>query len=287
MTVLMGGQDGGAIAQESVSEKKAEGDQLLVEANELHQKGLEELAKGHTTVALELFQQALAIYEKINSQMDVIDTLNSIAEIYLKLNEANSANQVIQKALRIAKQIDINPINNESSLSILAEIYRQSKDYSELARIHQKSWDYITGKKSLHQSFGGIYLAQLGSALLLSGKSLEAEQKLLAGIQILKLKWHENLGDIGKNRSERDFNKAWYLERQIYPAYRVLQKVFITNQKDKSALEVSDYSRNLVLAEALKSQIASNSVNQFNPPDLLTVDRLKEIAKTQNSTFIE
>ncbi|TAF50120.1 MAG: hypothetical protein EAZ60_29715 [Oscillatoriales cyanobacterium] len=85
--------------------------------------------------------------------------------------------------------------------------------------------------------------------------------------------------------SDRDNFKVSIFETQA-ATYRHLEKTLIVQNKTKQALEIAERGRARAFVELLGARLSANSdaIPDIEPPN---IDRIQEIARAQNATFVE
>jgi CHAT domain-containing protein/Flp pilus assembly protein TadD len=145
-------------AQSTITQnRKGEGERLL-------QKGRELSEKGEYKAALELFQQALQIYQQIQDQVGEAITLNELGRVYEGLLDYTRMGEAYQKALVLARATQ-NSNEEGSSLNGVGDIYYYKAEYVKAREIFQQALIIFkaTGNRkgeaqSLH-NIGTVYAA--------------------------------------------------------------------------------------------------------------------------------
>ncbi|OLP17135.1 hypothetical protein BST81_17440 [Leptolyngbya sp. 'hensonii'] len=118
----------------------------------------------------------------------------------------------------------------------------------------------------------GTILSNLGLAYFQAGQLLEAEQTLRRAIAA----WESV-----RSLDNVDTNQITLFEQQAY-TYRLLLKVLVARNQTDAALELSEWSRARALVELLAQRSATT--RPTIPP---TLQQIRHIARTQNSTLVE
>ncbi|AFZ20958.1 CHAT domain-containing protein [Allocoleopsis franciscana] len=200
--------------------------------------------------------------------------LDNLAVAYLGLGDYPKAIDYTQQSLAIAK--DIKDRNGEGlALGTLGLTYLSLGNYAKAIDYQQQSLAIVREVKD-HQSEGTV-LSNLGYALRKSGNLAAAEKTLSDGIKI----WESLRASLDGN----DANKVSIFEQQAR-TYRQLQEVLIAQNKTDAALEIAERGRARALVELVARQLSTNPTEQ-SPSTPPNIDQIKQIAKAQNSTFVQ
>ncbi|MGL5063382.1 MAG: tetratricopeptide repeat protein, partial [Microcoleus sp.] len=273
---------------------------------------------GEYLQAIDCHQQSLDIARKISSLFREVNSLNTLARTYVSLGQHQRAIEYSQECLNLAQQID-NSYGKANSLVTLGNAYSDMGNYLRAIEFYQQalniqqemtdrsglitSWrnlgnayrclgqcqraiEYSQKSLEIARDLGeiaseGATLNNLGLALFDSGNFAEAETALGNAIVI----WESLRGRL----ADRDNFKVSIFETQA-ASYRHLEKTLIAQSKIAQALEISERSRARAFVELLGTRLSANlsanstAIPDINPPDL---DRIREIAKAQNATFVE
>ena len=120
----------------------------------------------------------------------------------------------------------------------------------------------------------GKSLVNLGNTFYKYGDILAAERNLYEGIKVF-----ESLRD----KTLDDTNKISLFDTQR-SMYRDLQRVLIAQNKTDAALEISERGRARAFVEFLASRLSPNSKESPQPPN---IQKIKQIAKSQNATLVQ
>jgi CHAT domain-containing protein len=121
----------------------------------------------------------------------------------------------------------------------------------------------------------GASLSSLGLALFESGRLAEAERVLRKAIE----RW-----ETVRSSSDQDADRITLFEQQAY-TYRLLQRVLVAQNNTDRALELAEWSRARSLVELLVRRRWPD-VTQ-GPTKPLSVDEIKQIARTESSVLVE
>jgi CHAT domain-containing protein/tetratricopeptide (TPR) repeat protein len=298
--------------------------QLLAIAKDIHDPqsegaalgnlGLAYLNLGDYAKAIEYSQQSLAIAKGIHDRRSEGQVLNNLGDAYIKLAGYAKAIEYYQQSLAIAKGIH-NRRSEGGALGNLGVAYNYLGDYAKAIEYSQQ-WlaiakgihdrqgegvalgnlgvaylnlgDYAQAidyekqvlviAREIHDRQGeGNALNNLGAALRQSGNLAEAEKTLIEGINV----WESLRAGLRTN----DANKVSIFEEQSR-TYRTLQQVLIQENKTDAALEIAERGRARAFVELVARRLSPNSTEAtpITPP---TIEQIKQIAKTQNSTLVQ
>ncbi|MEG4989059.1 CHAT domain-containing protein [Microcoleus sp. BR0-C5] len=269
---------------------------------------------GEYLQAIECQQQSLDMARKINSKHREVNSLNALARTYVSLGQHQRAMEYSQKSLTLAQKIN-NRYGEAYSLVTLGNAYSNLGNYLRAIEYYQKSLDIQqemgdrSGEATSWRNLGNAYrclgqcqraieysqksleiareigemasegatLNNLGLALFDFGKFAEAETFLRDAIQI----WESLRGRLGNH----DNFKVSIFETQA-ATYRHLEKALIAQSETEQALEISERGRARAFVELLTARLSANSgaIPNIKPP---TIEQIKQIAKSQNATFVE
>ncbi len=150
----------------------------------------------------------------------------------------------------------------------LAKAALLSGDYSQAIALWQRLAD---------RGGTGPRLSNLGLALFESGKLLQAEETLRRAIA----HWESVRTD-----SDVDADRIALFEQQAY-TYRLLQRVLVAQNKANQALEIAEWSRARPLVELLVRREQARIAHRPVPSRSLSLDEIKQIARTQRSVLVE
>lgn len=121
----------------------------------------------------------------------------------------------------------------------------------------------------------GDILSSLGRVYLQANNLKDAQTSLSQAINI----WE------ALREGLRDQNKRILFEQQSH-TYRTLQKVFIAQNQIGEALEIAERGRARSIADLLAQNLSANSTAKLTS-EPLTVAKIQQIAKAQDSTLVE
>ncbi|MBD1942965.1 tetratricopeptide repeat protein, partial [Coleofasciculus sp. FACHB-712] len=228
---------------------------------------------GKSKEAVQSYEQSLAIARQISDREGQGSTLANLGSAYHVQGEFTKALDYYQQSLAIAKEISNRELQHKA-LGNLGIAYEDLGDYPKAIEHHQKSLEIA---RSLGDKRGeGAALNNLGHTLFASGKLPEAEKKLRDAVEVM-----ESLRP-GLN----DIQNVSVFDTQVL-TYNLLQQILIAQNKEDSALEISERGRARAFVELLQQRLspeASARQTNLNPP---TIAQIKKIAKEQNATLVE
>ncbi|MBD1889607.1 CHAT domain-containing protein [Coleofasciculus sp. FACHB-SPT9] len=228
---------------------------------------------GKSQQAVQSYEQSLAIARQISDKEGQGSTLANLGSAYHVQGEFTKALDYYQQSLAIAKEISNRELQHKA-LGNLGIAYEDLGDYPKAIEHHQKSLEIA---RSLGDKRGeGAALNNLGHTLFASGKLPEAEKNLRDAVEVM-----ESLRP-GLN----DIHNVSVFDTQVL-TYNLLQQILIAQNKEDSALEISERGRARAFVELLQQRLspeASARQTTLNPP---TIAQIKKIAKEQNATLVE
>lgn len=218
---------------------------------------------GMQVVGLALTQENIVPNSNLKTPFEEAEQLRRQGDAQLKRQEFAAAIQSYQQSIQILQKIKPDSDINDALLGI-AKTYLLMGDNPKALALFRK----LAEQKDNHNEPA---LTNLGLALFRSGKLPEAEQvlqKAIAG-------WEKR-----RELETDDLSNITKLEQQSY-SYRLLQKVLVQQKKTDAALLIAEQMRGRTLVE----QIVQNAKLSATPPP--TLEGIKQIAKTTNSTLVE
>jgi CHAT domain-containing protein/Tfp pilus assembly protein PilF len=227
---------------------------------------------GQYEQALKLLSQALANYKELGDKLGEAITINNIGQVYSNSGQYPKALEFLSQALAIYKEVG-DKTGAGVALSNIGQVYNHQGHYP-------KALEFLSQALALHQEVGdkagqGTTLNTIANSLLASGNVAEATNKLLRAIEVL-----ESLRP-GLN----DNDKVAIFETQAR-TYRSLQQALIAQNKTERALEIAERGRARAFVELLAQRVSAQPTAQSTIPSL-TIEQIKQIAKTQNATLVE
>lgn len=217
--------------------------------------------------ASQTLQQALAIRKELRDRKGEGETLNNIGEVYIDLGQYPKALKALQQSLAIRKEVK-DRVGEGETLNNIGAVYTSQNEHQQALKIFQAIGD---------RSSEGNTLSILGRAFLKSGNFAEAEKNLLAAMAIRE--------SLRAGLQDNDAFKISIFESQAN-TYRLLQRVYIAQNKPEAALEISERGRARAFIELLASHLSTDETDQ---PTIAqpTIEQIKRIAKEQNATIVE
>ena len=246
-----------------------------VEGSLLNNIGIVYFSIGDCLTAIQNYKQALTIVQEIKDHQLEAKILGNLGNAYYLLGEYPKAIDYQLRWLAMAREIG-DPQSEGNALGNLGFTYYTIEDYPKAIDYQQKSLgiaEKISDRRGEGQS-----LHNLGLAFYKSGNLPAAEKSLYKAINI----WEA----LRNSKSKlQDTNKVSLFDTQKN-TYTLLQQVLIAQNKNNTALEISERGRARAFVELLASRLSNNN-NQAKPPESSTISEMKQIAKTQNSTLVQ
>jgi len=255
-----------AIARE-IKDRRAEG-QALSNLGIIHH------SQGDYAKAIEYQQQYLAISEEIKDPLGKEQALSNLGGAYYFLGDYARAIDLYEKSLAVAwDNREANIANRVRGNLGLAYFQRGDDQKSiELYKRFFSSASYTASRRGEAVARNNLAVAELKS-----GDMAGATESLLKGIQALE--------DLRKRLGNNDAYKVSIFETQNFP-YINLQKLLIAQDKSNAALEIAERGRARAFVELLTRRLSSK-VTEKSTISPLTIEQIKQIAKTQNATLVE
>ncbi|MEB3828797.1 CHAT domain-containing protein [Phormidium sp. CCY1219] len=227
---------------------------------------------GKNLDAISFHHQALDIRKTLDYPAGVAFSLGGLGVSYSALGLSNRALELHQEQLEIARQIG-NRREEAYALSDIGKAYTDLNRYRDALDAYQQALEI---QRDIGDRWGEkITLSHMGETLLKSGNKERAIENLFAAIEVL-----ESL-----KPGLSDANKVSLFDSQT-ETYRLLQQILIEEQNIEFALEIAERSRARAFVELLASRLAANP-EEFQPPDPLSIKKIKQIAAQQNATLVE
>ncbi|MBD2740807.1 CHAT domain-containing protein [Coleofasciculus sp. FACHB-1120] len=229
---------------------------------------------GKSQEAVQSYEQSLAIAQQISDKEGQGSTLSNLGSAYHVQGEFTKALDYYQQSLAIAKEISNRELQHKA-LGNLGIAYEDLGDYPKAIEHHQKS---LKIARLLGDKRGeAAALNNLGHTLFTSRKLPEAEKNLRDAVEVLE-SLRPGLNDL--------YNVSVF-DTQVL-TYNLLQQILIAQNKEDSALEISERGRARAFVELLQQRLSpeasARSQTKLNPP---TIAQIKRIAKEQNATLVE
>ena len=229
---------------------------------------------GETSQALRFAKQSLASYRRRNDRHGEVVALNRVGEAYLEAGNLEKARLYLEKALNLSRERNDRPGMGRSWHG-LGKLAAASGDSQTALEWYQQARD--TRKNSGDSAGVGETLNAMGELLLKGGRSAEAAEALESAVAL----WESLRPGL------TDADKISIAETQAQ-TYRLLQQALIDRGEIEAALEVSERGRARAFAELLahRLQLQGKTLppNTSEPP---SIDRIRQIARDRNTTFVE
>ena len=196
------------------------------------------------------------------------NSLDNLAVLYNDLGEYEKAIEYEKQWLAIARRIKDRESEGKA-VGNLGLVYLANGNYKKAIE-HQRQWIEIAREIQDRQSESSA-LNNLGLALYKIRDLPASKKALLASIKI-KESFRTGLDD-KKKVSIFDIQNHSYL---------TLQQVLIAQNETDTALEISERGRARAFVELLTSRL--NLSERPQPP---SIEKIKQIAKAQNSTLVQ
>ncbi|MDF5719479.1 MAG: tetratricopeptide repeat protein [Rhizonema sp. PD37] len=285
---------------------------LLGERQALGNLGVVYHSLGNYPKAIEYQQQSLKIAQEIQDRQGESQSLGNIGSIYLALGDYPKAIKYEQQRLKIVQEIQDRQGEGQS-LANMGIAYRNLEDYPKAIEYQQQSLkiaqeiqdrqgegNALGGLGNTYYSLGdypkaieyqqqrlkisqkindrrgeGAALNNLGLNYYKQGNLKLAESILFEGIRVLESLREQKLNDS---------DKVSLFDTQS-SIYRILQQVFIAQNKHDASLEIAERGRGRAFVELLASQVSSKPQKQLYNP--LNIEQIKQTAKSQNATLVQ
>jgi CHAT domain-containing protein len=272
---------------------------------------------GDYAQAIEIQQQALTIFQKLQDSQSTGQLLNNLGNTYAVIGDYDRANPIYQQSLKVAELPQINDLplqigilinlgttyhllgqyslgmtNYQKGLALAQQINNpqlQGNVLSNLGLIYEDRNNYSQSIQAHKQSIAiakasnnpqAEALARNNLAhVLLAAKSLgEAEEQLNSAIKLLD-----------RVRSQlSDLEQVNIFDTQV-STYNLLQQVLIANNKPETALEALEKGRARAFAQLLSNRFNTSSKIQTaraKSLETLSIEQIRQIAKQQNATLV-
>jgi CHAT domain-containing protein len=248
----------------------------LAETVAMGNLGATSFSLGNYTEAMDYYEQYLRLAQRRNYRQQEAEALATLAVTNIVLDNRPKAVQyaqqsweIVQKIQEVDEKLDV--------LNHLGIIYLGLADYPKAIESWQQCLTLLRELKNHNYRNEGVILSNLGNALFLDGKLLEAEQALNSAAKI----WESVRTGVGSD----DSNKVSIFQEQ-FRTYKVLQQVLIAQNRFDEALEISEQGRARAFVELLARKLSSSSTEKLAiaTPKIFLI---KDIAKKQNSTFVQ
>jgi CHAT domain-containing protein len=188
--------------------------------------------------------------------------------------------EYFQQSLVIKKAIG-DKSGEGTTLNNIGAVYQSLGQFPKALEYYQQS---LIIKKAIGDKSGeGRTLTNIGATFSDQKKPALAEKPLREAIAI----WETIRGS--KNNSGQglsDSDKVSFADSVSF-TYKLLQKALIQQNKTQAALEVAERGRARALAELLASRSVKTATNTLKLPKSPNLDKIQQIAKSQNATLVE
>ncbi len=223
---------------------------------------------------IEYQQKWLAIAREIKDRQSEGKALGNLGIAYKNLGDYSKAINYQQKWLAIAREIKDRE-SEGNALGNLGVAYDLLGDYPKAIEYYQQ--DLAIAKQIGDKAGEGGALHNLGFTYYKQEKLTLAENTLMESIKV-----KESL----RNSELKDNEKVSFFDTQT-GIYLTLQQVYIAQNKTDAALEISERGRARAFVESLASRLYTNNKQLDKSPSPPTVNQIKQIAKSQNATFVQ
>ena len=233
---------------------------------------------GNDAKAIEYYQQFLAIAREIQDRQSEGKALGNLGIAYEALGNDAKAIEYGQQFLAIAREIKDRQAEGQALGSLGIAYSNLGNDAKAIESLRQ---DLAIAREIKDHQGEGMALNNLGYAFLRASQLPAAAQSLRAALQV----WESLRQDLGQN----DSFKVSLFEGQSR-SYRILQQVFIAQNKPNAALEIAERGRARALVELLSKQVSSSqpsTVSQPQPVPSLSLEQIQQVAKVQKATLVE
>jgi CHAT domain-containing protein/tetratricopeptide (TPR) repeat protein len=220
--------------------------------------------------AVDYFQKSLVIAREYNEPIELLNGLNNLGLTYKSMGNYPQAIAAHEEQLEIAQKVGARRAE-QAAIGNIGAVYVELENYEKALPYLQQ--DLAMVREMKNRQGEAISLNNLAIAYWSLNQLPQAEQTFLETIDVLE-SLREELSDA---------NKVFIFERQAQ-VYRQLQQVLVIQDKFEEALEISERGRARAFVDLLASRQAS-AVDQNI--ESLTLEKIKEIAKTQNATLVE
>ncbi|MEG4801049.1 tetratricopeptide repeat protein [Microcoleus sp. ARI1-B5] len=223
---------------------------------------------------IDCHQESLRIALEISDLRGQSLALENIGNFWALQEDYNSAIDYYQQSLAKAQEIG-DAYGEMFAVGNIGAVYLYQENYNQAIEYFQQGLKIAKEYKEWQSE--AINLERLGLAFFKAKNLREAESYLNQAIEVYETTWAGN----GNN----DREKTSMLDMQLM-AYLVMQEVLIEQQRFEDALEISDRGRARAIAELLERQLSS-SQPKLSPKFHLTIEGIKNVAKSQKSTLVE
>lgn len=226
--------------------------------------------QGQYPQALNSYQQALIIIREMGDRAGEGATLNNIGGVYQNQGQYPQALDYYQQALTIVREVG-DRVQEGATLNNIGLVYDNQGQYPQALDYYQQA--LVITREVGDRAGEGKTLNNIGAALLQTNQFAQASELLYAAIDV----W-ESL----RTAEMSDAAKVAIFETQA-DTYKFLQQALIAQNQPHQALEAAERGRGRALVALLSEQAAGNTTLENTAP---SIDRIKQIARTQNATLV-
>ena len=286
-------------AQEISVQQKTENARAI----QLFEQGVQEFYKGQFREAQISWEEALRLYQQLNDQKGIVNSLNNLGVFYRSLGEHVKAIQYYERSLKITQQIG-DQKGAAYSQNILGNIYYFLGEYAKAIQYYERSleitqrfYDKSSVAKSLNQ-LGLVYdsLEEFARAIQYYERSLEIMRQI--GDQNGVAKSLNQLGLTYFSLGEFSLAIQYYarslkIVRQIGDQHGVADSL---NNLGLVFSALGDYSKAIKYYEeslVITRQIGDQNRNQDLTRELSGAEapfifhQMRKVAQQQNATIVE
>jgi tetratricopeptide (TPR) repeat protein len=224
--------------------------------------------------AIKYFNASYKIWQERNDRPAQAQVLVNIASAYHANRQLDQALKHYQAGLALIQDqpASRNLSTKALALTSLGLLYEDQNDLPKAIATHQES--VTIAKQTNNPQLIALALNNQGHTLKLTKQYELAEKSSREAIQFLEV-LRSNL---------EDTNKVSLFDTQTY-SYNLLQQILVDSNQPEAALEATEQGRARAFAELIAQRQAAGAAAVQLPP--ITLDRIRQIAKQQNSTIVE
>jgi CHAT domain-containing protein/Tfp pilus assembly protein PilF len=267
---------------------------------------------GNYSKAIDYYKKSLEIAQETKNSVSESTALISLGAVYQKLDNYDTAINYLSKGLVIAQ--NINSRGTEAfALNTLGLVHQDLGDYPKAIYYHEKTLELareINNRSREVNSLNNLgltylYLGNLPEAIDFFKRQLNITEKLKSpenkaialnnmGLFLYKYRRFQEaesylikaikIRNYLRTSLLDDANKISIFDTQT-SSYRILQPVLIAQNKFEAALGIAEQGRARAFVESLAKTLSPGKNKTIITPP--TIEQIKQIAKTQNSTIIQ
>ncbi|MBW4557866.1 MAG: CHAT domain-containing protein [Trichormus sp. ATA11-4-KO1] len=226
--------------------------------------------------AIAFYQQGLEIANQVGDVALASNILNQLAQTYELQGDFHQAIAFYQQQLILAEKSDYT-INKAALIQQLGRAYTSLKEYEKALSVYQEQ---LTSAKATKNSFiEGTALNNLAFVSLKFGNFTIAEENLQKSIKI----WQSLRANLGNTN---DF------AAEQANTYRLLQQVFVAQEKPEAALEVAEQGSVISFLNLLGMRLADESTGtnlKVAPKQIIlpTINNIQTVAQERKATLVK